>query len=191
MQSLFNQRSMLESSYYLRYRVPTSVSTSLVAKRLARYESGDLISFLAVAHCHGLAISALTWELSLGSIGQGATADIRQTLVNLEYSLAFKLPAPPTPTIKLSQEYRVLMSEIHTLCSAYTRNHPNIVLLEGIAWNFQLGDAWPVLMFEKAHNGDLRDFLNSQPGRILSTWQRITLCQDIATGLRCLHSNGI
>jgi hypothetical protein len=181
-----------DTSYCLHYRVPTALSKSAVTRRLARHESGDLISFLAVAHCHSLTISPLMWQLSLGAIGRGGTAEVRQRYLNLKYSIAFKLPATSKSASELSQEYRVLMSEVHTLCNAYTRNHPNIVNLEAICWNFQpdTGDAWPVLLFEKAHNGDLCQFLNSQAGRLLDTRQRMVICQDIATGLRCLHIHG-
>ena len=191
MEISIRSQPLTDISYRFHYRSATA-SSKCTASRGIRGESGDLISFLAVAHCHALDIAAITWQLPLGAVGKGATAKVNQSSLNLQWSLAFKRPVAAERSSELSQEYRVLMSEIMVLCNAATRNHPNIVTLEGVCWDFhpKTGDVWPVLIFEKAQEGDLGEFMVSSAGRALNFQQRLQFCQDIAIALALLHRHG-
>ena len=182
---------MADVSYRFHYRPATATSKSALARGVEN-ESGDLISFLAVAHCHGLDIAAITWDLTLGGLGKGGTAKIDQSNLSLRWSLAFKRPLTASQPRELSEEYRVLMSEILVLCNAAMRNHPNIVTLEGVCWDIhpQTSEIWPVLIFEKAQEGDLATFMASDVGQALTFSQRLQLCQDVAVALMNMHRYG-
>ncbi|KAF2659853.1 kinase-like protein [Lophiostoma macrostomum CBS 122681] len=159
----------------------------------------------------------MTWRAPLGldrknygSLGIGGTAEVHQRFLHLRKSLAFKRPKIETipeqlrgATITtqnfrerqhlLDGEFRNLTSEVSVLCHPGIRYHPNIVELEAITWDFdeRLGSAWPILIFEKAEEGDLATFLDTTRGRLLSIRKRLELCQDIAIGMLCLHRFGI
>ncbi len=182
---------MADVSYRFHYRPATTASKPTIPRGVEN-ESGDLISFLAVAHCHGLDIAAITWDVPLGGLGKGATARIDQSDLNLRWSLAFKRPLTASQPRELSKEYRVLMSEIMVLCNAATRNHPNIVTLEGVCWDIrpQTDEIWPVMIFEKAQEGDLETFMASDVGQALTFPQRLQICQDVAVALMNLHRYG-
>ena len=70
------------------------------------------------------------------------------------------------------------------------RSHPNVIRLEGVCWDisFDNEEVWPVLVFEKARHGDLRNFLRTNTGRHIKWDDRIKLCADIATAIMLLHS---
>jgi hypothetical protein len=194
MQTSLPSKPTTDTSYRLHFQAATASSKHTVNRKL-RGESGDLISFLAVAHRHGLDISAIAWELPLGAIGEGGTARVNQSTLNLQWSLAFKRPAAVAidrSSGEMSQDYQVLMSEIMVLCHTATRNHPNIVTLEGVCWDFhpKTGDAWPVLIFEKAQEGNLGDLMGSEAGRAMNFSERLQLCQDVARALTNLHRYG-
>ena len=178
-------------SYQFHYRSATATSRATVLRGVQN-ESGDLISFLAVAHCHGLDVTSITWDQNLGSVGEGGTARINQSVLNLQWSLAFKRPVVAAQLGKLSEEYRVLMSEIIVLCNAGTRNHPNIVTLEGVCWDIDptTDIIWPVLIFEKAQERDLATFMESNNGQAMTFSDRLQLCQDVAVALINIHRFG-
>jgi hypothetical protein len=194
--------SALATPYRLHYHVPSATSRiTNGGRRMVREQVADLISFLAVTHSMSINLVFITWELSLGVLGDGATAKVWQLELNLKRSLAFKRPqvaklaknASKEDRASLDGEYRILISEILTLCSEGLRFHPNIINLEAICWDFQkdTDDVWPVLVFEKADEGDLRTFLNSPRGRTLDLRKRLQLCQDVAIAMLCLHRYGI
>jgi hypothetical protein len=83
----------------------------------------DFISFLGIAQ--GLKIDSLpiTWQPALDSLGRGATAEIRQALVNLQMSFAFKrlvLAEPAQSEIDETKNFRALIAGISILA------HPSI-----------------------------------------------------------------
>jgi serine/threonine protein kinase len=89
-----------------------------------------------------------------------------------------------------SRNFQALISEVLVLGHPLIRKHPNIIRLEGICWDFPPGDdrVWPVLVFEKAQNGDLARFLNSDPGKHINFENRLKLCANVAAALKFMHS---
>ena len=145
----------------------------------------DFIAFLAVAQRLQIPFLSITWQLALGLVGFGGTANINEALINLQTSLAFK---------RIDQEgnkdpsivFRVLINEITALGHPSIQKHPNIVDLQGICWDIPSDDeVWPVLVFEKSHLGDLDDFAMQD----LSINERLKLCVDIGTAIMDMHSN--
>jgi hypothetical protein len=73
---------------------------------------------------------------------------------------------------------------------ASTRNHPNIVDLQGICWDVASDDkVWPVLVFEKSQYGDLHNFTTLSIGRELSVADRLKLCVDVSKAISDMHFN--
>ena len=71
------------------------------------------------------------------------------------------------------------------------RDHPNVLSLEGICWDVVSGGekVWPVLVFEKARNGDLLTFMGQAKGRGLAMVERLNMCVDIAIAVMHMHSS--
>lgn len=146
----------------------------------------DFISFLAVAQKLEIDFLPITWQTALDEVGRGGTATIRQLLINLQMSFAFKRVL----TSRKEDRYifRELINEISVLGHPSIGEHPNIVSLEGICWDvLPYEKAWkvrPVLVFEKTQLGDLRNFADSDPGSNISVQDRLKLCNDVALALR-------
>ncbi|KAG8534311.1 uncharacterized protein KY384_001155 [Bacidia gigantensis] len=114
--------------------------------------------FLAVVQGLQIDLLPLVSQRALDLVGVGATASIRQLLVNIDASVAFK-----TMTWNLENEvenFHRLISEVLVLGHRSFHSHPNIIHLEGICWEpGQDGDVYPALVFEKTRYGDLWDFM--------------------------------
>jgi hypothetical protein len=158
------------------------------AKKLEPDFHYDFISFLGVAQRLEIDFVPITWQPALDNVGEGGTAEIREALLDLQMSYAFK-------RIKQSQQdesriFRELTSEILVLGHGSIREHPNIIRLEGICWDIPPGDekVWPVLVFEKTQCGDLETFANSDAGKIMCFEDRLKLCLDVGTAVKDLHS---
>lgn len=153
----------------------------------------DLISFLATAQKLGVHFSNITWQPALQAFGLGGTAEIRQSLVNLQTSIAFKrVKQPPGSVLDESSIFRALITEILVLMHPSVFKHPNIITFEGVGWDVSLEDerVWPVLMFEKSAYGDLDWFANHGAGEGLSLEKRLKLCRDVVTAIMDMHSYG-
>jgi hypothetical protein len=86
--------------------------------------------------------------------------------------------------------FQNIIREMIVLSQPSIREHPNIIRLEGICWDIPQDDqVWPVLVFQKAHFGDLYHFSRSGAGRDLSMEDRLSLCIDIGIAIRDMHSN--
>ncbi|KAF1963917.1 kinase-like protein, partial [Bimuria novae-zelandiae CBS 107.79] len=149
----------------------------------------DLIAFLALVHRPSLDIVFAKWDAYQTSLGHGATGQVDQSSLNLRANLAFKRAKEIRRSRNISDEFRVLISEVLTLTQPSTRYHPQIITLEAVSWEFhpETGYAWPVLLFEKAHHGDLLSFLQPSKGQVLSFKERLRLCKDVALALISLH----
>lgn len=148
----------------------------------------DLISCLAVVQRLGVDLLPCTWQPALDPLGVGGTAEMRQLLINLQMSFAFKCFTPSMPE---ESRYRVLISEIKILCHPAIRKHKNIITLEGVCWDFVDGDkVFPVLMFEKTECGDMHQFLISDVGKRICLEDRLMLCADVAAALMAMDSHG-
>jgi len=148
----------------------------------------DFLKFLAAVERHKIDLFPITWHPALDTIGEGATAEIRAALINVQMSYAFK-----RFIISDNNEEKVLLhliSEVSILGLENIRNHPNIIKLEGVAWDFQDdGQVWPVLVFEKTEHGDLETFFASNSGKNITFQERLDLCIHIGTALMVLSAH--
>lgn len=168
------------------------ISQSTFAIALAK--PCDFISFLGTARSLGIDFLPITWQPALERVGQGATAEVREALIALQTSFAFKRFQPRTQgtniQIPKSGIFQALMNELLVLGCPTVRNHPNIIRLEGICWDVSSCDdnILPVLVFQKARYGDLYEFMKHELGGNLTFEARIGLCADIAAAVIYLHS---
>ena len=149
-------------------------------------EQFDFIDLLAVAQGFDVDFLPITWQPALECIGEGGTAEIRQSLIDLQMSFAFKQFKSQKSNI-----LKAIVSEIMVLRYPSLRKHRNIVTLQGICWDFTpSGEAWPVLVFEQAKMGDLRKFMESEIGRHLSLAGKLKICSGIAAAIQEMHLHG-
>lgn len=182
-------RSVDDSSTYGRYKFSSS---GAVARESVRDENYTFLSFLEAVQRLSIDILPIAWQPTLGSIGLGGTAAVRQALVNADTSFAFKC----VKQLDLAEwgetrVFKALTSEILVLGYASIRRHPNIITLEGVCLPVSLeGEKiWPVLVFEKTEFGDLSSFLKTPAGKMLTWKDRVKLCSDIASAVITIHSN--
>ncbi|OCK76319.1 TPR-like protein [Lepidopterella palustris CBS 459.81] len=146
----------------------------------------DFLTFLGVTQQCQFDFFPITWHPALENIGEGTTAEIREALIDVQMSYAFKrffMSGQDEEKLFLH-----LISEVSILGLDNIRDHPNIIKLEGVAWDIQdYGKVWPVLVFEKTVHGDLGTFFASEPGRSLPIQEKLKLCIDIGTALRVLN----
>ena len=171
----------------------------------------DLITFLGVAQKLRIQLLPITWQPTLDRIGQGATAEIRESIATMKFSFAFKRPSVRSSFDFEDFERRLLpclIDEISILGHPRIRKHPNIIDLEGICWeiisgkgmrisrelpvDFTTGDQGivPVLVFRKSKYGDLYNFMMQDGGKELSFSDKIDICIDIAGAIAEMHSQG-
>lgn len=159
----------------------------------------NLITFLAIAQKLKIDFLPITWLPALSAVGAGGTAQIRQSLIHLQMSFAFKIikDAKWIDEIDETQRpremkgrFQALISEISVLGHPSIREHPNIISLLGICWDIlPSGCVWPVLVFERTTLGDLWSFAESEEGKNVSIETRLKLCADVATAVRDLHQS--
>ena len=149
------------------------------------------IALLALAQRLDIHFLPITWQAALGKLGEGGQAGVNQALIHVQTSFAFKCFKNASPTSSLDGAlFREVINEIAVLSHPIIREHPHIVRLEGICWDISRDDrVWPVLVFEKAHLGDLDRFVTSTEGTKLSMQDRLNLCVDIGIAIRDMHSN--
>lgn len=169
---------------------PTTVS---VADPFASEQDYDFVSFLALAQKLRIDFLPIIWQPALQGIGFGATAEIRQSLINLQMSFAFKRITPLSgPVLNETDLMRKLFAEILVLGHPSIHDHPSIMTLEGVCWDVSAEDekGWPVLVFEKSRYGDLEWFTNSGAGKTISLEEKLKLCTAVVTAIGEMHSNG-
>ena len=152
----------------------------------------DLLDFLGVAQSLKIDFLPITWQPALDKLGEGGTAKIRQALVNLQTSFAFKHFKHPKSAEQEFQTWRALIAEISVLGSPTIRYHPNVANIEGICWDVVSGEkkVWPVLVFEKTRYWDLSKFMASDRGKELDSKGRLDILFDIVLAVRDLHATG-
>ena len=172
------------------------ISQSATPLKSAIYDNQyDFISFLAIAKQLKVDFLPITWQPALDCIGGGATAEIRQSSINLQTSFAFKRFTSPLQARTLVDEtviFRAIVAEILVLSHPSIRRHSNISELLGICWDVieETGKVWPVLVFEKATYGDLQIFMTQDRGLGLLHWEsRLKLCADVGRAVADMHSN--
>ena len=150
----------------------------------------DLVTFLAVVQRNRLDLLPFTWSPTLDTVGRGGTAEIRQSLIRLQQSFAFKRFWPPMGMSSEDTFFRVLVSEISVLGHPLVKTHPNILALYGICWDvLPEGMVWPVLVFEKASMGNLKEFIRSDEGKSITFADKLKICADVSAGIRDMHSS--
>lgn len=152
----------------------------------------DFLDFLGVAQSLKIDFLPITWQLALDKVGEGGTAEIRQRLINLQMTFAFKHLKRPRFPMQATRNLRALTAEILILGHPDIRYHPNVANIEGICWDVVLGseEVWPVLVFEKTRCGDFSRFMASVPGTELDSKSRLDLLFDVALAIRDLHAIG-
>jgi len=171
----------------------TSGRVSQSAVLAAPAKNCDFLSFLGIAQNLGIDFLPITWQPALDSIGQGATAEVRQASIALQTSFAFKRFLRLEAALSIREEsniFRALIAEILVLGRQSVRDHPNILRLEGVCWEVNPRDdsVLPVLVFQKARH-DLHEFMEQDPGMNLTLEERLNLCADIATAIMHMHSD--
>jgi serine/threonine protein kinase len=148
----------------------------------------DFLSILALAQCLHIDFLPIVWHPELEIVGVGASAEVRQALINVQMGLAFK-----RVTHERQRAFSALFSEISILGYAAVLDNENIVSLEGICWDVDpIGPVvWPVLVFRKAPHGNLSQFMQSAKGNRLTLAEVLSIAADIAKGIICLHSHGM
>ena len=152
----------------------------------------SFISLFSVAHQLEVDILEATWQPALGTLGAGASSHISlSNRITSRLAFAFKrrkLTDNSPEAIK--KRYRGLICEILILRHPAVREHPNITSLQGIAWEFDQGVAWPVLVFPEASHGSLASFIQGGGGKTASLEELLRICAGCGLGLEALHRNG-
>lgn len=148
----------------------------------------DFISFISIAQFHKVDFLPITWNIGLEVLGDGATGEVKQSVVNLKNSFAFKL----FKNKDKDSLFRELISEVVLLRQPSIFRHPNIINLEGMAFEVDQdsGEIWPVLVFKKAEFGSLRSFMNSGGGKDISFDRKLKLCSEIGSAIMAMHASG-
>ena len=155
----------------------------------------DLISLLSVAQQCKVDFIPITWQPALESLGEGATAQVSQSLINIQTNFAFKrmrssVASPLCTPDVLQADFKALVSEILVLRNPPLHRIPSILNLEGICWEVKPSGkgVWPVLVSTKAQLGDLQKFMEFENGGGASIHEKIGLCIDVANAIMALHS---
>ena len=169
--------------------------SATLASAAAKSSSYDLLTFLGIAQSLNIDFLPISWDGAQAIIGQGGTADISQSSINLETAFAFKRLSSVDPALSEEQQiaiFEVLIAEIFVLGHKSIRGHKNINKLEGICWDIEPESerVWPVFVFEKTQHGDLKAFMEHDAGTKLDLMNRLRLCAEVATAVSDLHLNG-
>ena len=163
-----------------------------VSKEVAGLDSDHLTMycFLSLAQSHELEIMPITWEPGREVLGRGASGHVNQSLIDIRTSLAFKTHnSAGQNELAIQELLRAWMLEIAILRHPQIRQHPNVIELEGIAWeiNPSYSTILPVLVYQRSQLGTLSMYIERNVGR-LSLSHRLKLCFDLASALEMLHS---
>lgn len=200
-----NSTSLQEQNLYRPVRLirflsrGRDVSSAISAHPQNGNQLFNLITFLAIAQKLEIDFLPIKWQPALSKVGAGGTAEIRQSLIHLQMSFAFKrlkdaawideIDESERPK-EMKTGFQVLISEILVLGHPSVRDHPNIISLLGICWDIlPSGCVWPVLVFERTALVDLWSFAESEEGKNISIETRLKLCADVATAVRDLHQS--
>ncbi len=147
----------------------------------------NFLSFLATAQALQIEFLPLAWDAARESLGTGGTSKIHQALMNVDTSFAFKTYHKRGRAEE--QVFRTVINEIAIMSQTFIREHANIAQLQGICWEISDDDRpWPVLVFEKAHFGDLDHFAR-HGGKDMKIGKRLALCLDIGRAIIDMHTN--
>lgn len=170
----------------------TLFTDSALPKQISSHSYSDygFVDTIALAQRLGLSFLPIPWQAALGQLGSGGQADIYQATINIQTSFAFK---SYETTLGIHRcNFQGLINEMVMLTHPLIKSHPHIVKLEGVCWDIQDDqNVSPVLVFEKAHMGDLDHFITSGLWPDIPFAERLSICADIGIAVRDMHSNGI
>ncbi|KAL5321933.1 hypothetical protein ACEPPN_009898 [Leptodophora sp. 'Broadleaf-Isolate-01'] len=154
----------------------------------SKHKPLDLIDLLSIAQHHLVDFLPITWHEALGPLGEGGSAHVSQSHVDLKASFAFKRFVRRENRREKALQY--IAAEIRVLRSESLRSHPNIVSLLGVCWEFcaERKSIAPVLVFPKAPLGDIHTFLVGGDGRSIPFTTKLSLCVDVAMAMMTLHN---
>ena len=185
-----------------------SMSAAAVPQKLSEY--CDFITFLVIAQSLQIDFLPITWQHGLRNIGEGATGEIREALLDKNTSFAFK-----RRLFKKSfsfeefkgQNLPTLVAETSILHTPSICSCPNIIDLVGVCWevfyedefalsrdepvDFSKAAVIPVLVFQKSKFGDLHTFMMHGAGKTLSFDERLHLCIGVAEAISRMHAHGM
>ncbi|KAF4948637.1 hypothetical protein FGADI_9541 [Fusarium gaditjirri] len=159
----------------------------------------DFISFVTIAQYHHIDIWPMSWDDKLNKLGSGATGDVKQSMVDLKAHFALKRfeshratrqhDSSSITSSTLSENealFTALISDSVILRQPQIEEHAHIVGIQGIAFEVEGGcqglpGIWPMLIMEKAQEGDLARYLASERGREASLSARLEFL-DIVHG---------
>src|SRR5436305_7024848 len=120
----------------------------------------DFLAFLSIAQKYNVDFISTTWQPGFGLLGEGGYGSVSQSLVNLQFSFAFKRIRQSS---QHNETFKEAITELSILCQPFICDHPNIIKLEGICWevNLEADRILPVLLFQRSREGELRRFLGS------------------------------
>jgi hypothetical protein len=150
----------------------------------------DFLSFLEALQANQVDVLATTWQQALDSLGTGATAEVRQSLVNLQTSFAFKRPMFRHSAFDVDALFEWLIREVTILRHPASRNHKNLLSLEGVCWDYYTSDISlrPVLIFQRAQHGNLLQYVAKQGYQNMTLSHRLELATDVMSALGALHA---
>ncbi|KAI4251527.1 MAG: hypothetical protein LQ352_004797 [Teloschistes flavicans] len=168
--------------------------TALKLKQLPESAShNDLLAVLSAVQEHEVNVLPLVWYPSL-SLGQGGFALVNESPVNQHESFAFKrLKVQGDDTDEQRQSFEGAIKELAILTDLDIAREANIVTIEGICWEVNPLNPYisPVLVFEKAHYGNLSIFRDSGRWEQVPLEGRLTIWKQIAGACRVLHEKHI
>ncbi|KAM0797076.1 kinase-like domain-containing protein [Usnea florida] len=153
----------------------------------------DATTFIAAVSELEIDHFPFTWYFGMGELGRGKTAQIQQSVINLETQFAFKrFTFPGSEEPNEAQIIRAALIETLALSHPALRDHPNILKLHGVCWDISSsGNLFrPVLVVEKTSLGDLGHFM-SKHGSAIDGNTRVEMCADVIRVVANLHINGI
>jgi hypothetical protein len=159
-----------------------------------QYEHSNLITFLGICQKLDIDLVPITWESRLKALGEGGQASIQQSHVNAQKSFAFR-QLLPNDGDTISEDtwpkaLRTLINEAIILRHQMLRIHPSTIQLEGVCWSLCInGDVWPVFIFEKSSDGDLRKCLGASPSSVNFLDTNKLIWRDVAYAVHALHAN--
>lgn len=183
-------------SQWLKPPDPLSSVLSVSPDAIPSSFPSDFIKFLALAQKMELDFIPITWQPSLPRLGFGGTAELSQSFLSLQTSLAFKrvnlYKRDDNPAGYRDSTLKRIMAETWALSIPQIRDHPSVVQIEGVCWELDPsgGYFWPVLVYDKAERGDLSEFSNSHSWKDLCSEERLRLCFDIGDAIMTMHNNG-
>lgn len=160
---------------------------------LPKGDTTNLVDFLGVAQQYKLSFLPVKPQGGLGALGRGLSGLVMQSTADALTTLAFKpyIPSDTDDENIISRAFDSLITEIRILQHEPIRESRHIIDIVGISWHISGKKARPVLVTQKANEGELGDFLfrktGSEPPDLTSKMQ---IFIGIAESIELLHNAG-